>query len=108
MPMNTDSRYGRGDIRFTMNISWFETEILWECGSLSERDNNDEDNMEEFFAMIEAEIGDYLDTQTMRYCSGDTVAIGDCHIWDYLSSIASVMEEIDRFYIPDNDDYHKN
>ena len=100
--MNTDTRYGRGDIRFTMNISWLETEILWECGGYSERDNNDETKMEEFFAMIEAEIGDYLDTQTMRYCSGDTVAIGDCHIWDYLSYIASVMEQIDLYYVQED------
>ena len=101
--MNTDTRYGRGDIRFTMNISWFDHELLYECGGYSEREDNDETKMEEFYAMVEAEIGDYLDCKTMRKSDiYDANPVSDHLIWDYLSSIAKVMEEIDRYYVQED------
>ena len=60
--MNKDTRYGRGDFTFNMNIGWFANLIYEQGGQgFHERDDNDEDKVYEFYTRMEAAIGDYID-----------------------------------------------
>jgi len=62
MVMNKDTRYGRGDFTFNMNIGWFANMIYEQGGEgWTERDDNDGDKVYEFYTRMETAIGDYID-----------------------------------------------